>query len=206
MTSNAVLKRHVGVSQNNGSDNMLLFALSAESRVPEEAIDKLLTEIAKGNTQALEHLYIKTKSAVYGAALSVLKNPHQAEDVLQDTYIKIMSAASSYTPGTKPMAWIMTIARNLALMKIREGSRFTDMPEYYEPSVDSHEIHFENKSVLGAAMKILSNEESSIVVMHCVSGMKHREIAEVMNLSLSTVLSKYNRALKKLKKELKEVM
>ncbi len=195
----------------NGSDNMLFFALAAEkaaseSRPEEKAIDHLLHEIALGNTNALEELYIKTKSAVYGAALSILKNHHQAEDVLQDTYIKIMSAAGSYEKGTKPMAWIMTIARNLALMKIREKNRYTDMPENYEVAVDSHEAQFENKAVLSAALKVLSEEETSIVMMHCVSGMKHREIADVMSLPLSTVLSKYNRALKKLKNELKEVI
>ena len=90
-------------------------------------------------------------------------------------------------------------------MKIRERDRFSDLPEHYEPSVESHEVHFENKSVLNAALNILSVEESSIVIMHAVSGMKHREIAEVMNLSLSTVLSKYNRALKKMKSELEGV-
>lgn len=55
-------------------------------------------------------------------------------------------------------------------------------------------------------MNVLSSEESAIVVMHAVSGMKHREIAEVTGLSLSTVLSKYNRALKKMKAELEGVM
>ncbi len=193
----------------NGSDSMLIFSLSAlsqENRINENIVDALLVKISKGDMNALEELYILTKSAVYGAALSVLKNSHQAEDVLQDTFIKIMSAAASYTPGTKPMAWIMTITRNLALMKIREKSRYGELPEHYEVAVESHEMHFENKTVLNAAMKILSEDENSIVIMHCVSGMKHREIADVMGLPLSTVLSKYNRALKKLKNELKEVM
>lgn len=174
--------------------------------MPPQEIEELILALSSGNTDALEPLYRKTKAAVYGFALSILKNPHQAEDVLQDTYLKILAAAPGYTPKGKPMAWMMTVTKSLALMKIRENNRFADLPEHEEQAVDSHEIHFENKAVLNAAMSVLTSEESSIVVMHAVSGMKHREIAEVTGLPLSTVLSKYNRALKKMKAELEGVM
>ena len=192
--------------QRNGSERLLFFSVAAQERVPSREIEELIVELSSGNTEALERLYVKTKAAVYGFALSILKNTYQAEDVLQDTYLKILASADSYTPKGKPMAWIMTVTKNLALMKIRENSRFADMPEHEEQAVESHEIHFENKAVLNAAMNVLSSEESAIVVMHAVSGMKHREIAEVTGLSLSTVLSKYNRALKKMKAELEGVM
>ena len=192
--------------QRNGSESLLCFSVAAQERVPSREIEELILALSSGNTEALETLYIKTKAAVYGFALSILKNTHQAEDVLQDTYLKILASADSYTPKGKPMAWIMTVTKNLALMKIRENSRFADMPEHEEQAVESHEIYFENNAVLNAAMNVLSSEESAIVVMHAVSGMKHREIAEVTGLSLSTVLSKYNRALKKMKAELEGVM
>lgn len=188
---------------------MLFFAITLTNVLedkPAENLDELLVEISKGNNTAFEKLYIETKSSVYGYALSLLKDSHKAEDVLQDTYVKIMTASHLYTPGTKPIAWILTITRNLCLMKFRENNRYGEMPEYEEVAVESHEAHFENKMVLNAAMKVLSSEESSIVVMHCVTGLKHREIAEIMSLPLSTVLSKYNRALKKLREELKEVI
>lgn len=51
-------------------------------------------------------------------------------------------------------------------------------------------------------MTRLTDEERQIVVLHAVAGFKHREIAQIMDLLLPTVLSKYNRALKKLKEEL----
>ena len=183
---------------------MLLFSVLSQERVENGDLDELIVQVSQGNTAALEKIYVETKAAVYGFALSILKNSHQAEDVLQDTYIKIMSAAHLYNQGTKPMSWIMTITKNLVLMKLREAGRFSDPPEYYEPSVESHAVKFENKSVLSAALRVLSEEESAIVMMHCVSGMKHREIADFMGIPLSTVLSKYNRALKKMKNELKE--
>jgi RNA polymerase sigma-70 factor (ECF subfamily) len=52
------------------------------------------------------------------------------------------------------------------------------------------------------AMRVLSDEERQIVILHAVSGVKHREIAKIMEMPLPTVLSKYNRAMKKLKKKM----
>ena len=60
----------------------------------------------------------------------------------------------------------------------------------------------EDRSVLLACMEALSDEERQIVTLHAVSGFKHREIAELMELPLPTVLSKYSRALKRLKQRL----
>ena len=52
------------------------------------------------------------------------------------------------------------------------------------------------------AFQILSKEECQVIVLYAVSGMKHREISEILNLPISTVLSRYNRGIKKLRKEL----
>lgn len=58
--------------------------------------------------------------------------------------------------------------------------------------------------VLETAFQVLSREECQIIVLHAVSGLKHREISEVLQIPLSTVLSKYNRGIKKLRKQLEE--
>lgn len=60
----------------------------------------------------------------------------------------------------------------------------------------------EDKIVLEAALDILSEEERNIVLLYAVTGLKHKEIAESLGLSLSTALSKYHRALKKLRNHL----
>lgn len=60
----------------------------------------------------------------------------------------------------------------------------------------------EDRIVLETAFEVLSKEECQIIVLHAVSGMKHREIAELLDISVSTVLSKYNRGLKKLRGQL----
>lgn len=56
-----------------------------------------------------------------------------------------------------------------------------------------------------AALNILSDEERQIITLHSISGLKHREIADLLNLKLTTVLSKYHRGLKKLKDAIREV-
>jgi len=64
---------------------------------------------------------------VYGLALSYLKNGAEAEDVAQDTFVKVWAAAPSYRPQGKPMAWLLTIARNLALGRLRTAARIQDL-------------------------------------------------------------------------------
>ncbi len=165
-------------------------------------LDIYLRRVADGDSHALEDIYRETHTSVYAYALSVLKNVHDAEDVLHDTYIALYQAAGNYTSSGKPMAWIVTIAKNLCLMKLRERKKNADIEED-EFFVDAHynetAMSPEDRFILNECMNELSDEERQIVVLHAVSGFKHREIAVFLNMALPTVLSKYNRALKKLK-------
>ena len=184
---------------------MLLFSTTDVSKYPEEAdkkIEKDLKKIASGNTSAIGEIYDLTKSSLYGYILSILKNAQDTEDVLQDTYVKICQSANLYHSQGKPMAWIFTIARNLALMKLRSSSRYTDMEDFEWDKItsDNKDFHVEDKMVLDAALSTLGDDESQIVMLHAVGGMKHREIADMYDMPLATVLSKYNRAIKKLQK------
>ena len=54
-----------------------------------EALEKTLLQVAAGEQAALERLYQQTRAAVYGMALSILKNPHDAQDVAQDTFVRV---------------------------------------------------------------------------------------------------------------------
>ena len=73
-------------------------------------------------------------------------------------------------------------------------------PENWEPYLQACESASpEDRLILTECMKLLSDEERQIVILHAVAGFKHRETAKLLELPLSTVLSKYNRAMKKLK-------
>ena len=101
------------------------------------------------------------------------------------------------------MAWILTIVRNLCLNRIRAGKVCEELPEYDDLAGSSNDSdRVLDRMVLETAMSILDAEERQIVILHAMTGFKHREIAEILDLPTGTVLSKYNRAMKKMRKEM----
>lgn len=169
-------------------------------------LENLILEISNNNIAALEELYKQTDTSVYGFALSILKNPHEAEDVMHDAYVKIYESAETYQPMGKPMAWILTIVRNLALSRFRSKDKSNLVLE--EDFSVSNSYDFTESSmdqlIINKILKILSDEERQIVILHSITGLKHKEISELLRIPLSTVLSKYHRSLAKLRKLLKE--
>lgn len=172
-----------------------------DNKLDADKLDTYIERIVVHDKDALAHLYKATSSSVYAFALSILKNTEDAEDVLHDTYLRIYSSASGYKSQGKPLAWILTITRNLSYMKLRDRKKTLDMPEEdWEGAFNNIPAASpEDRIVLTACMDKLKDDERQIIMLHAVSGFKHREIAEFLSLPLSTVLSKYHRALKKLR-------
>ena len=162
---------------------------------------ELMQRVASGDDQAFEQLYRLTFRPVYSFLLSMTANQNDAMDILQETYIRVHGSAHLYKEQGNPMAWIMTIARNLFLMEKRKKKALLvaadELEARDEPCFDGIADH-ETKILLEELFTNLSEEERTIVVMHAICGFRHREIAEVMDLPLGTVLSKYNRSMKKL--------
>ena len=115
--------------------------------------------------------------------------------------IAVYSAAAGYVPRGKPMAWIMTIAKNLARMRLRAVRKQLDLDEedWGRYLTSSPNVSPDERMLLQVAMKVLSDEQQQIVMLHAVAGMKHREIARMLDMPVATVLSKYSRAIKKLR-------
>ena len=169
--------------------------------------ETIILNIARGDKAALSELYLQTKNAVYSFALSMLRDMHAAEDVMQETFIQVWNSAGTYVPrGKSPLPWILGIARNLSLARMRENQRLGSwIDDSLEPADPLDQIlACENKIVTRAVLAQLSQEERQIVVLHAVAGLKHREIAALLEMPLSTVLNKYNRSLKKLEKLVRE--
>ena len=183
-----------------------ILGLTTELNIPEpEKIDDdLIIKIGRDDMYAFEQLYVKTERQLYSFVLSLSKNHDDALDIMQDTYMKIRASAHLYKPMGKPMAWIFTIARNLTMTNFKKKSRTADLEEYdIEDTLDlSYVTDPTDKMVLETALKILSEEEAQIILLYVVNGMKHKEIAESMDLKINTVISKYNRGLKKLREYL----
>lgn len=173
----------------------------------QEIIEELILQTAKGDVESFENLYLKINKIVYSYVFAILKNHERSQDIMQDTFIKIKESAPRYNPQGKPLAWILKIAKNFALMSIRKNNKeqIIDIEENEYLLNKTVELDMDEKIVLNAALKLLETEEREIVFLYLVSGMKHKEIAKIINKPLGTELWKYNNALKKLKNELKSL-
>ena len=163
-------------------------------------LDRWIKAIGQGDRDALEMLYCATSSAVFAYAFSILKNPHDAEDVLHDCFVSIWNCARDYQSQGKPMAWIMILTRNLCYKLLRQQRRTLSMETEY--AFSRQDTDPEDALMLRACMNALSDEERQIVVLHAVAGVRHRQIADLLGLKTSTVLSKYHRAIRKLRARL----
>ncbi len=164
-------------------------------------LQQLLLHIAGGERDALAALYQRTRTAVYGLALSYLKNAQDAQDLTQDVYVQVWDCAAQYRPIGSPMGWLLTVCRSLCLMRLRREERHAALSEEEWDAIPAREcgLDADERALLQGALAVLGEEERRIVLLHAVTGMKHREIAALLELPLPTVLSKYHRALKKMR-------
>ena len=173
------------------------YALTADN----DTLKRLLTGVAAGDREALAELYRRTRMAVYGMALSYLHSAHDAQDMTQDVFVRVWDCASQYRPTGSPMGWLLTVCRSLCLMRLRREERRTALSDEEWDAIPAQEcgLDADERVLLQHALASLGDEERRIVLLHAVTGMKHREIAALLELPLPTVLSKYHRALKKMR-------
>ncbi len=164
-------------------------------------LERLLSGIAAGRPEDMSELYSRTRTAVYSLALSYLGNAHDAQDITQDTFVQVWERAGQYRPNGSPMGWLLTVCRNLALMRIRKADRHADLDDSVWDAIPAEEkgLSVEERALLQDALALLDKNERRVVMLHAAAGMKHREIAVLLEMPLATVLSKYHRALKKLR-------
>ena len=159
---------------------------------------------------------------LYGGALRMTRNPQDAEDLVQETYLKAFKAFDSYKPGTNMKAWLYRIMTNTYINSYRKKQRqpletsaedVTDHQLYTTSSHDSTGL----ESAEVAALKGLPNSRISeafdelnedyrlVVYMADVEEMAYREIAEALDIPLGTVMSRLHRGRKQLRAMLKDV-
>ena len=165
-----------------------------------QSIENAIAGMKAGSRESLSDFYELCKGSIYGFALSLLKNKEDAEDILQDVLLKIYHSAANYKENGNPMPWILTITKNLSLDKLREKKRlsYKDDDEWENIAFTNDTLDEEDKYYLTQMLSGLNDEERQIVILHASAGLKHREIARLLNMKLSTCLSKYTRAIKKL--------
>ncbi len=165
----------------------------------DQVLENYIIKIGNEDSLALEMLYNETRNYVYRFALSMIKNCSDAEDIMQDTYVNINKYATNYNPRNKPMAWILTITKNLCLNKLKSNKKKQTVDiEEMEHTLGKKSDSFD-KILLKNIIELLDDEERQIFILNSIEDYKFREIANLLDLKLSTVLSKYHRAIKKIR-------
>ena len=166
--------------------------------------DQLIIKIANRDQDAFNEFYVASEKILYSYILAIVKDHHTTNDLLQETYIKVMNSAHLYKPQGKPMAWVFTMAKRLCYDYFRKEQRTStvDFDDVDNVSDYAYEDSRDTEELLVIALSILNEEEREIVLLSAISGLKHREIAANLDMKLSTVLSKYHRAIKKMREHL----
>lgn len=159
--------------------------------------------------QALEHI-----DALYNLAVYLTRKPVEAEDLVQETYLRAFRFSHRFEPGTHLKAWLFQILRNLFLTFYRHREREPlvadpnspdggDIPMFHnEPARDPGSM--ESQIDLERAMVQLPEEFRTVVILAEVEGLQLEDVAQVMNCPVGTVKSRLFRAKERLRVSLKD--
>ena len=155
-----------------------------------QKINQLISLIAKGDEAALEDLSRLVSGRLMSIALSIVRNRGLAEEIVQDTFLRVVYNASTLAPNTNGYAWICKITQNLALNALRRENRFKTVNIEDRFSLAATDDVFEQSAahlVLKQAMAELAPLERWILYQKYFMDMTVREIAQTCGKSKSAV-------------------
>lgn len=170
---------------------------------------ELITNCINGNAIAQRKFFEKFAPKMLSVCLRYMKDRPEAEDVLQDGFIKVFQNLNKYEYTGSLEGWIRRIIVNTALDQLRKNSKFG-----YMADVDEVGYKLENTSntleglVVEDLMKMINNMPNGYKVvfnMFAIEGYSHKEIAETLGISENTSKSQYLRARDYLKKQLEHL-
>jgi RNA polymerase sigma-70 factor (ECF subfamily) len=168
---------------------------------PMSDLESALAAVAAGDIGALEDVYRELRVPVFGVALAVLRDRALAEDVLQETFVRVFDRASSYRAGTRPAAWVLAIARNLALDTLRRERREQSHHRHPHATLEDDAV---SRLAVTRALLTLDRIDRELVALHDLGGLTHAEIAATLDLPAGTVRWRYRRALARLETAFEE--
>ena len=179
----------------------------------------LIADLCEGDETALAPLVEKYKRMVYRLAMQITKNHADADDVMQETFIKVYRSIRTFRKDAAFETWLYRIAVNEALnfVKRRERQRestletaseaeYEAMTRYRAQIANDPHIHAEKAELrhhVTEAVNNLSLKHRTVVILHEFEGLTHAEIASILNCSEGTVRSRLHYARKKLRTLLK---
>ncbi len=171
-------------------------------------IERLIARTAQGDREAFEALYQATSARLHAVCLSVLHDRPEAEETLQEVYIRIWQGAARYAVnGLSPMTWLITIARNRAIDRLRaRGSRPAPAPEDAAaqvacpaPGPEDAAIMAQQRRMLDDCLAHLAAPQEGAVRAVYLEGLSYADLAHREGLPINTVRSWLRRSLLRLK-------
>ena len=167
-----------------------------------DEIENLIARVALGDRKAFTQLYDATSSKLFGVVLRVLNNRASAEDVLQETYMKVWRYADRYmSNGMSPMTWLITIARNTAIDRVRATRESADVDDLADrlvasgPTPEQSVIAAGEASRIAACLDELEQDKSQAVRGAYLQGLSYAELAEKFSVPLNTMRTWLRRSL-----------
>lgn len=170
--------------------------------------------ISRGDAKAFELLVARHQNTVYNLALRFLHDPDEAEDITQDTFIRIYKAAATYTPDAKFTTWLYTIVRNLCFNVLRtrrqavmgsvEDEALPELPAKNDDQVERISREQVSERVMHAVKKLPENMRLAVILSK-YHGLSYEEIAAIMNCSVNAVKLRVHRAKAILAEELSDL-
>jgi RNA polymerase sigma-70 factor (ECF subfamily) len=163
-------------------------------------------DLAKFESLALPHL-----DAAYTLARYLTRDPHDAEDAVQEAYLRAMRYYDSYRGGD-PRAWMLAIVRNQCRSQSlrRQGAKWSQSEEFDEDrhsdasiSSDALALESEAKETVREALDLLPVEFREVIVLREIQGLSYQEIADIVHAPIGTVMSRLSRGRARLEKTVK---
>lgn len=164
------------------------------------------------STAALEHL-----DALYGFAMTLTRNQTEAEDLVQETYLRAVRAFGRLMPDSNLKSWLFAIMRNAWLNQLRHtrsGPRFVELDAEEDDRVqwldqvanDPHVVYVRKleREEIRAAIESLPRQHREIVVLRDLEGFSYQQIASILGCPAGTVMSRLGRARENLRRSLAE--
>jgi RNA polymerase sigma factor (sigma-70 family) len=179
---------------------------------------ELIAKYLNGNEKSLEKLIFRHKRKVYAYIMMVVKDDQVADDVFQDTFIKVINTirSGSYKEEGKFIQWVMRIAHNLIIDHFRRAKRLPlvnnssddydifDLVRITDASIEEQIITDQIHEDVRALVELLPSEQKEVLMMRHYDNMSFKEIADVTNVSINTALGRMRYALINLRKIIRE--
>lgn len=174
-------------------------------------LSDLICRIALQDRRAFDRLYLATSRKLFGVALRMLRDPTEAEDAIQEVYVRIWQKAGRFRPGlAHPMSWLIAIARNLCIDRLRQRKApavpITDATDVADPAPGPEAMTAQSmqRRQLDSCLAKLSARKAEAVKSAYMEGYSYQDLADRFQMPINTVRTWLRRSLLSLRDCLKE--